>query len=99
MTNLPSLYALEVLLRMYYSPYAHPDEFDGSLAWAKARDWLKAEGLIDRDYTNSNRTWMTTTRARVYIEALREVPLPEQDWVMPHHVIGTKHFLSSEKST
>lgn len=79
-----TLYAIEVLLRLYYTgENFHPDQINGGKAWCTARDWLHGEGLIETGGAERGRAWEVTERGRVYVEAIRALPLPVCAWIMP----------------
>lgn len=68
-----TLTAIELLLRIHWSP----ERIDVSEAPLK---WLLHNSLVESD----GRDWyVTTERGAVYVEAIRQLPLPEQKWVMP----------------
>jgi hypothetical protein len=69
-----TLSSIEHVLRIYWSP----ERFDTD---PRALEWGLASGLI----APSGSWWQVTDRGKVYVEALRNVPLPEQvtEWRMP----------------
>jgi len=76
------LFAVEILIRLYYSPERHPE--DGSPGYMMAREALIRNKLAEPS-EDITRGFQPTERGKVYIEAIRALPLPElvQSWVMP----------------
>lgn len=72
--QIKTLSCIDHVIRMYYSP----ERFE---TCAPALKWLLDEGLIEEDGS----WWRTTERARVYVEAIRDLPLPERftEWRIP----------------
>lgn len=78
-------YEIEIVLHYYYSPEEHPECAGNSPAWRSSVDMLLAEGVLQlrKEPSQYGATYESTERSRVYIEALKDVPLPVQKWVMP----------------
>lgn len=85
--TMPSLYAVEVLLHYHYSPEEHEGAANGSVAWRTVITFLLEEQLLSVRVPPSayGATYETTARGKVYIEALRNLPLPVEihRWEMP----------------
>jgi hypothetical protein len=70
--TLKTLACIEHMLRIYWSP--EPFKAD-----PPALEWLLDNGLI-----YAHESWFKATeRGMVYVEAIRELPLPVQKWAMP----------------
>lgn len=80
-----SLGAIGILLHYYYSPEEHPDCRDNPPHWRISIDDLMQKGLLTyrEQPSQFGATYQTTERAMVYVEAIRSLPLPEQQWLMP----------------
>lgn len=74
--------AIEILLWYFWSIKDHPYMDDGGPAWRTAIKWLLEEELL-REETTQTTSYSCTQRGRVYVEAIWELPLPLQVWVMP----------------
>jgi hypothetical protein len=70
-----SLLSIDKLLRIYV--LAEPQFVDPNVP---ADAWLIDQGLVQRGACG---VWESTERGRVYCEAIRKVPLPIHQWVMP----------------
>lgn len=49
----------------------------------EAIDWFKFEGMLAETNGDGYACYRLTQRANVYIDAMLELPFPEQKWVMP----------------
>lgn len=73
-TDPKTLSCIEHILHLYWSP----ERFDTDM---RAIKWLLDNELI----AESGSWWTVTDRGRMYVEALRQVPLPVRftEWRMP----------------
>lgn len=69
---------IELLIRCYYTQVTLGELSENDRL--KIRD-LYAERLVED--TNAEQNITTTERAKVYVEAIRALPLPIQSWSMP----------------
>jgi hypothetical protein len=80
-----TLMQIELVLHYYWSPEEHLYVVQQVGGARQAVDGLMDLGLLDyrtgpSDYSA---TYETTDKGKVYVEAVRNVPLPVQQWVMP----------------
>lgn len=78
---------LHIRMMLHYyaiaTPYAEHDPFHASsIAVAEYRGHLIQSGLIEEDLKSPS-GYRSTARGRAYVEALCDMPLPIQKWVMP----------------
>ena len=83
MSALKTLGAIEMLLNIHYNGEDADAIKDNTAVWRCSRDWLLENGLIELSNPIEGKTYRTTNRGIVYAEAIRELPLPEQVWMMP----------------
>lgn len=74
--SLKTLSQVETLLRVYWSPQAGIDLLSEQ---SSEKHWLLDENLI----CLSSEGYEVTERGRIYVEAIRDLPLPVQTWRMP----------------
>lgn len=77
---------LQIEMLLHY--YSRADDYrDGDFSAPAVREALegfKRDELLEEDKADTPRTcYVITERGRVYIEAIRAIPLPERRWVMP----------------
>lgn len=76
---------LEIVFHYYYSSI-DIDELDGPGVHGSIKRLIAADMLGYADHrAGENRTYRTTERAQVYIEHVRQIPLPVRitEWRMP----------------
>ena len=82
---------LQIEMLLHY--YSRADDYrDGDFSAPAVREALegfKRDELLAADQADPPRTcYVITERGRVYVEALRAVPMPERRWVMPSMTAG-----------
>lgn len=80
-----NLLHIQVLLHIYTEPIQHEGEACNAPWWRECVNQLIEFELIEVADPNLRpyRTYVTTERAAVYCEAIRNLPLPEKKWAMP----------------
>ena len=76
MSYLKTLSHIELCLRIHWDPYAV--DFHNPRQCAIAHN-LEDSGLVELVLDG----YRTTERGRVYVEAIRNLPLPVASWMMP----------------
>ncbi len=75
---------IEMLLHYYSRADDYRDGDFSAPAVQEALEGFKRDELLAADQAGPPRTcYVITERGRVYVEALRAVPMPERRWVMP----------------
>lgn len=81
METLKTLSAIEYLLNIHWNGQDCEDIRSGAQGWNNARQWLLENELIEASGL-LYKTWKTTERGAVYVEAIRDLPLPVKVWSM-----------------
>lgn len=78
-----TLSEIELCIRIYYDPHAL-ENFEKTTRVGQMLQYLIEAGLIEKRDTDSHiAEYETTDRGRVYVEAIRNLPLPIKRWHMP----------------
>ncbi len=75
---------IEMLLHYYSRTNDYRDGDFSAPAVRNALEWFKREEFLATDKAEPPKTcYVIAERGRVYVEALKSVPMPERRWVMP----------------
>ena len=74
---------LEIIILLHY--YWSPEDYTHIITAIPApKHHLIAMGLLERDFNPGTQTrYKITQRGRAHVKALKNLPLPEQQWVTP----------------
>lgn len=76
-------FEIEIMLHYYYRPRYFRDGDFSAPASRSALESFCENGLLREAPVNAGALYEITERGRVYVEALKSVPLPIQVWIMP----------------
>jgi hypothetical protein len=74
-------YEIDVLLWYYTRPGDHPDVQRDPPVWRPTIQNFIVDGLLSQMVSETS-VYVLTDRGAAYCQALQQVPLPEQQWVM-----------------
>lgn len=79
MAALKTLGHIELVMRIHWDPHATDEYMNTTAMIGPMLEELMAMGLIESDGLR----YRTTERGGVYVEAIRNLPLPVPSWSMP----------------